>query len=235
MPTLRPPGSRLQQQDAQDGDDHEPVSHWIPPPKSKLLEAFRCRCKAQAYRYLEISIRERHERRRLQPEPPPSHTTTLKDYAALHNADPNNEVRDLCAELDRAERARDGSLVGTFTAGGDISFPSALAFDGAHIWVASSGGQLGGQALTERGPGGRLGSAAGPNAGSAPRGAALALLGRCATEIECHGAPDAGPVTSGARLAAPGHGTHRSADSNPPCESAATRRSPVKAVLATAA
>jgi hypothetical protein len=33
--------------------------------------------------------------------------------------------------------ASDGSKVGTFTAGGYTTFPYALAFDGAHIWVAA--------------------------------------------------------------------------------------------------
>jgi hypothetical protein len=34
----------------------------------------------------------------------------------------------------------DGSKVGTFTAGGDLSRPVQLCFDGAHIWVANSSG-----------------------------------------------------------------------------------------------
>ncbi len=33
--------------------------------------------------------------------------------------------------------ASDGSKVGTFTAGGDLIGPVALAFDGAHVWVAN--------------------------------------------------------------------------------------------------
>jgi hypothetical protein len=41
---------------------------------------------------------------------------------------------------DRSLNASDGSKVGTFTAGGDLNGPRALAFDGAHIWVANANG-----------------------------------------------------------------------------------------------
>ena len=41
--------------------------------------------------------------------------------------------------------ASDGSMIGTFTAGGDISNPVALAFDGKHIWV----GNVSGNSVTE--------------------------------------------------------------------------------------
>jgi outer membrane protein assembly factor BamB len=41
--------------------------------------------------------------------------------------------------------ASDGSMIGTFTAGGDLSNPVALAFDGKHIWV----GNVSGNSVTE--------------------------------------------------------------------------------------